>query len=651
MIDRATIDRIIDTADIVEVVSEFVSLQKRGTSYKGLCPFHDDRTPSFSVSPSRGVYKCFACGKAGNAVNFVMEHEQMTYVEALKWLARKYNIEIKERELSNEEKKQQSERESVLIVNEWAADYYEHILHEDSDGVAIGMQYWRKRGFRDDVIQRFRLGFAPVQRDALPRAAINKGYKAEYLIASGLCGQRENGELYDRFAGRVIFPWFTVSGKVVAFGGRLLDSRTKGVSQKYVNSPDSPVYHKDHELYGIFQAKKAIAKFDCVYMVEGYTDVISMHQCGIENVVANSGTALSVHQIRLLHRFTSNIVLLYDGDEAGIHAAMRGTDMLLAEGMNVRVLLLPDQEDPDSFARNHTAADFRTYIEEHQTDFMEFKTNVMLQGVTDPVKRSEAINSIVKSISVISDPIKRATFIKDCSQRIGIAEKTLISQMNRFIRQDKEQEYRDLQRQERQKQAEAALAPPADKAGNLHQPFTDNVPAISQLEYMIVQEVVRHGELVIFYDVELEDGRVADLTLAEFVNYDLNLDGLQLNNPLCRQILEEAVAHVHDTDFVASRYFSLHPDVEVSKLGTQMATDQVHVSESLKLNPTYEQIANHIQHMLSDFRLEYVNQQLKQLKNALLTTKDIEQQAVLQSKYMRCLQLRTEFAKRLGRIN
>ena len=649
MIDRATIDRIMDTADIVEVVSEFVTLQKRGTSYKGLCPFHDDRTPSFSVSPSRGVYKCFACGKAGNAVNFVMEHEQMTYVEALKWLARKYNIEIKERELTNEEKKQQGERESVLIVNEWAAGYYERVLHEDRDGQAIGMQYWRSRGFRDDVIQRFRLGYAPAQRDALPKAAQAKGYKNEYLLASGLCGQRENGELYDRFAGRVIFPWFTVSGKVVAFGGRLLDARTKGVAQKYVNSPDTPVYHKDHELYGIFQAKKAIAKYDCVYMVEGYTDVISMHQCGIENVVANSGTALSVHQIRLLHRFTSNIVLLYDGDEAGIHAAMRGTDMLLAEGMNVRVLLLPDQEDPDSFARNHTAADFRAYIEQHQTDFMEFKTNLMLRGVSDPVKRSEAINNIVKSISVIEDPIKRASFVKDCSQRIGIAEQTLIRQMNRFIRQDKEQEYRDLQRKERQEQAQAALAPETVAA-----PAPAATPAatpavITQLEYLIVEEVVRYGERVILNNVELDDGQVCDLTLAEYVDQDLKLDGLQLRHPLCRQMLEEAVAHVHDDDFVASRYFSLHPDVEVSRLGTQMVTDQVHVSESLRLNPTTEQIVRHIQHLLIDFRLEFVDRTLKELKTAMLSASNGEQLQELQAQYMQYLQLRAEFAKRLGR--
>lgn len=325
MIDRPTVDRILDAANIVDVVSDFVSLRKAGTSYKGLCPFHDDRTPSFSVSPVKGVYKCFSCGAAGNVVKFIMEHEQMTYPEALKWLANKYHIEVHERELSTEEKQQESERESMFLVNEWAAKYFENILHNDVDGMAIGMQYFRSRGFRDDIIRKFQLGFCLSGRHSFADAALKSGYQRDFLVKTGLCFERENGELIDRFNGRVMFPWIGVSGKVTAFGGRLLDSRTKGVSQKYVNSPDSVIYHKERELYGIFQAKKAIAKHDLVYMVEGYTDVISMHQCGIENVVANSGTALSVYQIRMLHRFTSNIVLLYDGDEAGKHAALRGT--------------------------------------------------------------------------------------------------------------------------------------------------------------------------------------------------------------------------------------------------------------------------------------------------------------------------------------
>ena len=371
MIDRATVDKILDATNIVDVVSDFVNLRKAGVNYKGLCPFHDDKTPSFMVSPSKQICKCFACGKGGTAVSFLMEHEQITYTEALRWLARKYNIEIEERELTDEERRQQSERESMFIVNEWAKDYFHNILKNDPDGIAIGKQYFRSRGIRDDIIEKFQLGFAPQKRDALALAAQKAGYKAEFLVKTGLCFEVRNEKLgmrnddfslRDRYAGRAIFPWLNVSGKVVAFGGRVLDSRTKGVAQKYVNSPDSDIYHKEHELYGIFQAKHAIAKEDCVYMVEGYTDVIAMHQCGLENVVANSGTALSVYQIKLLHRFTQNIVLLYDGDEAGIHAAMRGTDMLLQEGMNIKVLVLPDGDDPDSFSRKHKAEEFRNYI-------------------------------------------------------------------------------------------------------------------------------------------------------------------------------------------------------------------------------------------------------------------------------------------------
>ena len=375
-----------------------------------------------------------------------MKHEQMTYPEALRWLAKKYHIEIKEKELTNEERQAESERESMFIVNEWAAHYFHETLTGTEEGQTYGMQYFRSRGIRDDIIKKFQLGYSLRDRNALSLNAKTKGYKEEFLQKTGLCYLREpepnakdqTARFIDRFAGRVIFPWFSVSGKVVAFGGRLLDSRTKGVAQKYVNSPDSDIYHKERELYGIFQAKKAIAKEDCVYMVEGYTDVIAMHQCGIENVVANSGTALSYHQIRTLHRFTPNIVLLYDGDEAGIHAAMRGTDMLLSEGMNIKVLLLPDGDDPDSFARKHTASDFRRYIDEHQTDFIVFKINQMLNGVTDPIKRSEAVNSIVKSISVIKDQILRETYVRECAMRTGMAEQTIIAQMNKMIYNAKE---------------------------------------------------------------------------------------------------------------------------------------------------------------------------------------------------------------------
>ncbi len=443
MIDRPTIAKIMDATKIEEVVSEFVTLKKRGINYVGLCPFHNDSNPSFSVSPTRGICHCFTCGKGGNAINFLMELEQMTYPDALRWLAKKYKIEIQERELTNEEKQRESERESMFIVNDWAAKYFQDILLHDVDGIAIGMAYFRGRGFRDDIIRKFQLGFALPKRTALAEAAKAAGYNPKYLVDTGLCFKVDKDEagnksgedkILDRFSGRAIFPWFSVSGKVVAFGGRVLDSRTKGISQKYVNSPDSVIYHKERELYGLYQAKKAIAKEDCVFMVEGYTDVISMHQCGIENVVANSGTALSVHQIRLLHRFTSNIVLLYDGDNAGIHAALRGTDMLLEEEMNVKVLFLPDGNDPDSFARSHSAEEFRRYIQENQTDFIQFKTDILLRGVTDPVKRSQAINSIVESISKIKNQITRASYITDCSHRLGVNEAIIVNALNNFVR-------------------------------------------------------------------------------------------------------------------------------------------------------------------------------------------------------------------------
>ena len=459
MIDRATIDKIMDATNIVDVVGEFVNLRKAGVNYKGLCPFHDDKTPSFMVSPSKQICHCFACGEGGNAVNFLMKHEQITYPEALRWLAKKYNIEIEERELSEEEKKEQSDRESMFIVNEWACQYFHEILKHDVDGQAIGKQYFRSRGIRDDIIEKFQLGFALSKREALVNEARRKGYKDEFLLKTGLCIENERG-IYDRFAGRAIFPWLNVSGKVVAFGGRKLDAATKGVQQKYVNSPDSEIYHKERELYGIYQAKKAIAKEERVYMVEGYTDVIAMHQCGIENVVANSGTALSVYQIRLLHRFTQNITLLYDGDEAGIHAAMRGTDMLLQEGMKVKVLLLPDGDDPDSFSRKHSAEEFRKYIEEHQTDFIQFKTDLLLKGVKDPIKRAEAINSIVRSVSVIPDNVERQLFLKDTAQRLNIDERTLVSQANKYIAGDKEAQAKEEERQARQQDGAPAQQEP-----------------------------------------------------------------------------------------------------------------------------------------------------------------------------------------------
>ena len=603
MIDRDTIDKIMEATNIVDVVSEFVTLRKAGINYKGLCPFHDDKTPSFMVSPTKGICHCFACGKGGNAVNFLMEHEQISYPDALRWLAKKYNIEIQERELSAEEKQQATDRESMFIVNEWAKNYFIDILKKNPDGQAIGLQYFRSRGIRDDIIEKFKLGYALPKRDALSKAAVAAGYKADYLVKTGLCYRKDNGELVDRYAGRVIFPWFSVSGKVNAFGGRLLDSRTKGVQQKYVNSPESDIFHKERELYGLYQAKREIAKQDHVYMVEGYTDVIAMHQCGICNVVANSGTALSVHQIKALRRFTPNITLLYDGDEAGIHAAMRGTDMLLGEGMNVKVLLLPDGDDPDSFARKHSAEEFRKYVEDNQTDFIRFKSDVMLRGVNDPIKRSEAITSIVRSISVIPNQITRDTYVHECSDRLQINEQTLINTMNSFIRGDIESAQKEQEREARRHDAPTV----SDIA-----PSQDN-----PIEPLLIQLILQHGGDIIYKDVKTADGESINLTVAQFIDYDLSQDNLRLSNPIYQTILNEAAAHSGDEGFDPAAFFASYHDINVSSVASSLTFNKYQLCRSLEITPDEEAVRLNTIHLLSEYRAHTVQNMLNALKHRL----------------------------------
>ena len=658
MIDHATIERIKDAANIVEVVSEFVTLRKSGSNYKGLCPFHDEKTPSFYVSPARGTCHCFGCGKGGNPVGFIMEHEQMTYPEALRWLARKYHIEIKERELSDDEKREQSERESMFIVNEWAASYFQHLMHDTADGVAIGMQYFRSRGFRDDIVSKFQLGFDSTDRRALAQEALRKGYKEDFLLKTGICYKNDRGELIDRYAGRVIFPWIGISGKVVGFGGRLLDSRTKGVNQKYVNSPDSEIYHKDRELYGIYQAKKAIAKEDRVYMVEGYTDVISMHQCGIENVVANSGTALSVHQIHILHRFTSNITLLYDGDAAGIHAALRGTDMLLSEGMNLKVLLLPDGDDPDSFARKHSAEDFRKYIEEHQTDFIEFKTDLLLRNERDPLKRSEAINSVVRSISFVTNPILRDTYLHDCSVRMGINEATLINTLNNFIRSNREETASSLNNSQ---STQTATQNSKLKIQNSPSPLQQ----ASKVEQMLVELIVRNGDTIIYNNVETEDGTTVNLNVAQYIAYNLGVDGLKFANPLNWRILDEAVNHAGDENFCAEQFFLHHSDIEISRIATDLCMDKYQLLDEQKAARADEEknadelraeeenrieaLRQQTEHLLNDFRMDYLEQRLRDLKRDIsLAVNDPERLQQLMEEYKTAHELRSQLARLLG---
>ena len=710
MIDQATIDRILDAAQIVDVVSDFVTLRKRGVNYVGLCPFHDDRTPSFSVSPARNICKCFACGKGGNPVHFIMEHEQITYIEALKYLAKKYGIEVKERELSNEERQAQNDRESAFIVNQFARDYYHDILLNNPDGRSIGMAYFRSRGFRDDIIEKFQLGYALQQRDAFPKTAIAKGYNEKFLTSyeakvkvndreetvtkgTGICYKREDGQLVDRYAGRVIFPWISLSGKVVAFGGRLLDSRTKGVAQKYVNSPDSEIFHKERELYGIFQAKKAIVKEDCVYMVEGYTDVISMHQCGVENVVANSGTALSKYQINILHRFTNNIVLLYDGDEAGIHAATRSAEMLLQEGMTVKVCLLPAGDDPDSFARKHTAQEYRQFIDDNATDYIRFKTNLLLkQAGNDPLKRGEAIREITKAIAIIPEAIMRDVFIKEAADMLGIEEKRMVGYVadQRKTNREAEDKRKAVAAQSPQvpqnqdvsqgpapldvvsSQSEMRDAPPMPpiddlpnrdmspnreevQAGNeLISVNSQSAKALYKYEFHIMQLVVRYGEKIMC-ELTDEEGNNTPVTVIDFVSSTLEQDDMVLTNPLFREMLKLAVEHQHETDFSAERYFINHPNTAISQMALELVSERYQLS---KYHSKYQTIVaddQRLQELSTEITISYkyaivnesLHEVLRQLQDPAIAVDGLKCAQTIK-RYTELREIQAELAKRLG---
>lgn len=587
MIDQITIARIQDAAQIVDVVSDFVTLRKRGVNFVGLCPFHDDRTPSFYVSPSKNICKCFACGEGGSPIHFIMKHEQLSYYEALKYLARKYNIEVVEKELTDEEKAAQNDRDSMFILNEYARDYFVKTLHEHPEGKAIGMTYFRERGFRDDIIQKFQLGYSLEQRDAFSAEAQKAGYRQDYLLKTGLSAGGENGSpLIDRFRGRVIFPVHTLSGKVVAFGGRILKKAEN--TGKYVNSPESEIYSKSNELYGIYFAKNAIVKQDKCFLVEGYTDVISMHQAGIENVVASSGTALTHGQIRMIHRFTENITVLYDGDAAGIKAALRGIDLLLEDGMNVKVLLLPDGEDPDSFARKQNAESFQKYISEHETDFIRFKTQLLLQEVgDDPIKRARLISNIVQSISVIPDTIKRSVYIQECARQLEVSEKVLISTVNkiRIANYDKRKEASE---KNRQTDPSEAVAPAIEENAIATSPSKN---PYDRFEREIIRYIIRYATTPMFIRYKLEKHKIDREIVEEkvpieigplvidFVKYDFERDHISFTNPLYRRIFEEVCEHSADENFDSARYFSVHPDAQIGRLAADLLSDKYHLSK------------------------------------------------------------------------
>lgn len=693
MIDQPTIDRILDAAQIYDVVSDFVTLRKRGVNYVGLCPFHDDKTPSFYVSPAKGLCKCFACGKGGNAVHFIMEHEQMSYPEALKYLAKKYGIEIKERELSSEEKIAQSERESLFIVNNFARDYFQNILKNHVDGRSIGMAYFRSRGFRDDIIEKFQLGYCTESHDALALEALNKGYKKDYLVKTGLCYETDDHRLRDRFWGRVIFPVHTLSGKVVAFGGRVLAGATKGVKVKYVNSPESEIYHKSNELYGIYFAKQAIVKQDRCFLVEGYTDVISMHQSGIENVVASSGTALTPGQIRMIHRFTNNMTVLYDGDAAGIKASIRGIDMLLEEGMNVKVCLLPDGDDPDSFARKHNATEFQNFIQENETDFIRFKTNLLLEDAgKDPIKRAELIGNLVQSISIIPEAIVRDVYVKECAQLLHVEDKLLVSEVAKRREKQAGQQAERAERERRlanaaRANAEAGIAngnhtaatttPDAQQAvgypsellpdGSLSEtpppfPPEEYVSFIPQegkegqefykYERLILKMVVLYGERVMC-NITDEEGQETPITVTEYIVNDLKEDELAFHNPLHRQILTEAAERIHNEGFTAERYFVAHPDPVISKLSVELISNryQLRKSQIEQMVTDEERLYELIPRLMINFKYAIVCEELKHTLSALQNpaiANDETQCNSIMERYNELNKVKSLMAKRLG---
>ena len=647
MIPRETIEKIYAAAKIEEVVADYVTLRKRGANLIGLCPFHNEKTGSFTVSPSKGIYKCFGCGASGHAVGFIMEIEQCSFVEALKLLGKKYHIEVEEREMTAEEQQRQDNRESMFVVNDFANKWFQDQLWNTPEGQAIGLAYFRERGLRDDIIRKFQLGYSPEKGNPLAKALKDNGFKEEFIINNvdtkigvGVVGKSEDGRLYDRFRDRVMFPIFTISGKPVAFAGRIL--KKKENVGKYVNSPDSLIYSKTNELYGLFQAKQAISRADMCYLVEGQMDVISMFQSGIENVVASGGTALTKPQIRLIQRFTSNITVLYDGDAAGIHAALRGIDMFLEEGFNVKVVLLPDGEDPDSYAQTHDSTEFIQYIKDHQTDFIRFKSALLSKEAgEDPFKRATLIKDITSSIAVIPDMITRQVYIKDCAERLHMSEKVLTTEVVN-IRKKRAEE------RAKAKEKEAEQAATQVKAEESQEPQTheitkirnhDNSP-LAQNYYNLFQLVVKYGELPIDVDGEI-------FTIGETIIYTLEGDNIQPPQPIYQTMIDEFKAHYKEPEFKAENFFKFHPDPAISALAIDMIADKDRfVSMDSEI-----QLGELVTRLLYEIKLTVINAQIDDLDRKLKDAQaigDTNVQLQLLSYQPALIRQRNEICKHLG---
>jgi DNA primase len=646
VIDQLTVDRILSAADVVDVVKDFVSLKKRGVNYIGLCPFHNEKTPSFNVSPSKGIFKCFGCGKAGNSVGFIMEHEQLTYVEALKFLARKYNIEVEERELTADELKLRNERESLMVVVTWAQRYFTDTLHKHSEGKSVGLTYLRERGLRDDTIEKFQLGYCLEQRDTMTQAALREGYKLEYLVKTGLSIPRDEGEAFDRFQGRVMFPIHSLSGRVIAFGGRIMKADKK--MAKYVNSPESDVYHKSSVLYGIFQAKKAITQDNKCFLVEGYTDVISLHQAGIENVVASSGTALTPDQIRLIKRFTPNITVLYDGDPAGIKASLRGIDLILEEGLNVKVVLLPEGEDPDSYARSHSAVEVLNFIATNETDFIHFKTSLLLKDAErDPIQKANLISDIVRSIGVIPDPVTREVYIKECTRLLKVDEALIYSEVAKKRRQ----------LNERGQQPVYASFPLESK------PKTPVIPSYIDDVFCEVEEkellyyLLKFGSATLF-QAQNQPGEEETPAIAvdEYIINELQTDDLEFKNLVYKKVFDEYRLKMQEGT-IDNRYFINHPDKEISQLAINLLTTQHQLSRiwtkhHATIREEFDMIAEAVPKAVLVYKEKIVKEVRKVLDkqlNAIAPNADPEDHKQLFMQRQDLLEILKDLTKQLGR--
>ncbi len=607
MIDPITIQKIFDSAQIVDVVGDFVHLKKRGVNFIGLCPFHNEKTPSFTVSPAKGIFKCFGCGQGGNPVNFIMEHEHLSYPEALKYLAKKYGIEIEERELSDEEKKLSSEKESLMIVSNYASEYFADSLFKSDEGVEIGLSYFRERGFNEQIIKEFKLGYSPEKRDAFTQEAQKNGYKLEFMEKTGLTIAKENYQ-FDRFAGRVMFPIFGLSGQVIGFGGRTLKTDKK--IAKYLNSPESPIYNKSKVLYGLYHAKQEIVRKEKCYLVEGYTDVLSLYMSGIKNVVASSGTSLTEDQIRLLHRFTKDVTILYDGDPAGIKASLRGIDMLLDQGLNVRILLFPEGEDPDSFSRKHSSSETIAYIEENEQDFISFKAHLLNEEAKhDPIKRSALITDIVRSISVIDDKIKQSVYIQECSNIMDINESVLYAEVAKITRRKIEAV--------KKKDAAVAASPIAKNIPPVPG-FIDKVYFEAQ-EHEIIRLLLLYGNDIVTF-VNKDNNEKVDIRVADYIIDQLHNDELELKNIINQKIFILSEEIISRNEQISFEFFIQHPDPDISQLSANLCSTKHQLSPMwAKRGASVVSEEKKLDEILEDLFIKYKLNIVKEAKKKIMS--------------------------------